>query len=787
MRAARAASPFRLPAWTALVLAALFAGPVLVFEGLFGSLAGVAAAGGGVAVGLALALVATRFRWDALTTGVVAAASYLALGGVAAARETALGGVLPTLRTVQVLLFGVVTAWRDVLTLNPPAAAYGGAAAALPWLVGLVAGLASGLLSIRDGRPVLGTVPLGAMAVVAVAWGLAGDQPPAWPAAGWAAAVVAWWAWARQRARTGPARAIVVASGRGAARAGLRRGVAAALTLALAGGVASGAVSLRGPADRTVLRDLVEPPLELHDIASPLASLRHYNTELAGTTLVRAAGLPAGARVRLGVMDTYNGVTFGISDPSVGAAGRYVRSGARVRPPVGGEGAPATVELSASDLVGPWLPSVGAVDGVTFSGPDAAAQQAGLHVNLWADALLTTAAGRGWSATYEVSTVVEPQWSDGQLAGVRTEAFSSTPDSGVPERVIELAREVGVSEASPLGRARAIERHLSKTGFYLNEDTPQSRPGHRADRLARMLELEELIGDDEQYATLMTLMLHAQGIPARVVMGLYPDAPPAQGEPVVLRGRDVHAWVEVPFQGVGWAVFDPTPPRNQVPQTKAPKPRSVPRSQVLQPPAPPEPPVELPPAVTDRDRPDEPNDTFRVPWLVIGGVAGGLAVVFGPMLLVLGLKAARTRRRRTAADPSAAVRGAWDEAVDLALDAGVRLPRNLTRQEAAHVLAGGNPAGAHWYVAGATLPPSVSLARRADTADFAPEPTPAATVGAAWTDVADVRSGLAAGVGRWVRARRRLSLRSLLKRRPRTSAVVRVTRAAKRLVGRRSR
>lgn len=740
-------SPFRLPPWTAVLLAALFAGPVLVFESVFGSFAGIAAAGGGVLVGLAIALVATRFRWDALTTGVVAAASYLALGGVAAARGTTIAGVVPTLRTLQVLLIGVVTSWRDLLTVNPPAGAYTGPGV-LPWLAGLVAALASGLLVWRAGRPVLGTLPLAALAALAVAFGPAGGQPPAWPSAAWGVALLAWWAWASRRVRTGGVRAV------GDVRAGgvtTRRVLAAGLVLALASAVGIGVATLRPPTQRIVLRDLVEPPLELHDVASPLASLRHYNTQLDDTVLVTVSGLPQGARVRLGVMDTYDGIAFGLSDPAIGPTGRFVRTAEKLRDPARA-GQPATVRVAASGLVGPWLPSVGAVDRLTFTGPDAAAQQAGLHANLWADAVLTTGAGRGWEATYELGTVVEPQWSDGQLAGVRPAAFPSTPDAGVPEAVVELAREVGASEATALGRARALERHLAKTGFYSNQDTPQSRPGHRADRLARMLDLEQLIGDDEQYATLLALALRSQGIPARVVMGLYPEQDAPGGAQVELRGRDVHAWVEVPFEGVGWAVFDPTPPRDQVPQTDVPKPKSVPRAQVLQPPEPPEPPVELPPAVTERERGDRPADKVEIPWGLLAAGAGALVALVGPIALVLGLKAARSRRRRHGT-PDAVVRGAWDEAVDLATDAGVRLPQNPTRHEAALAVA---------------LPDAVALAGRADTVDFAPWPTDAAASEAAWTEVAAVRAGLTAGVGGWTRFRRRMSLRSLWRRRPTT-------------------
>jgi hypothetical protein len=66
------------------------------------------------------------------------------------------------------------------------------------------------------------------------------------------------------------------------------------------------------------------------------------------------------------------------------------------------------------------------------------------------------------------------------------------------------------------------------------------------------------------YATAMTLMLRELGIPARYVTGYVAGG--ANAEPAGSRyvhqilERDIHAWVEVYFKGVGWIPFDPTPP-----------------------------------------------------------------------------------------------------------------------------------------------------------------------------------------------------------------------------------
>ena len=63
----------------------------------------------------------------------------------------------------------------------------------------------------------------------------------------------------------------------------------------------------------------------------------------------------------------------------------------------------------------------------------------------------------------------------------------------------------------------------------------------------------------EYYATLATLLLRHQGIPARYVTGFaHPEH--VEGRPyVTFRRRHSHAWVEV-YIDHKWYIFDPTPP-----------------------------------------------------------------------------------------------------------------------------------------------------------------------------------------------------------------------------------
>ena len=692
------------PLWHLGVLALLTVPTVLLHEPVFGQGVGVRAAGLGAVTGLLVAAAASRWRWDTLSTLAVVLASHLLVGGVAALPTTTLGGVVPTGRTVQLLVVQTVQSWKDLLTLTPPASAYLGPAV-MPWVSALLCSLAAGLVTVRLRRPVLGTVPVMVLGALGIAFGPSGRTPAPWPVALWYTGVLGWWAWAAQQRRfasgvdvrvgrtqlgTTTTRATTTRGSLAAVHAG-RRTFAALVVLALAGAVCLPATTLlwsTGP--RVVGRDVMAPPLDTRQYPSPLAAYRHYETDLKEDVLVRVTGLPDDARLRLGAMDVYDGTTFAMSSAGTHRDDGYVPVGDQMpatRAPQGSTAARLTV--STSGLVGPWLPSLGAPTALAFTGDGAVGQQDGLHLDRWAQALLTTApAGR---RAYELSAQVGPTWSDGQLRDVGAPPPAQR-DTHVPAGVALLASKVTGTEQTPLGRARAIERYLSQNGFYSDQDTAASRPGHRADRLQRMIEADRLIGDDEQYAALMALMLHSLGVNARVVMGLYPQG---RGGDVDLRGHDVHVWVEVEFDGVGWQVFDPTPPRDQTPQTEVTRPRSVPRPQVLQPPEPPDEPVELPPASSERDVAPEEEGGDTLPWGLVAAVGGGLLLLVGPTGGIVLLKALRRRRRRQG-PPAAALAGSWDEVVDLATDAGLRVPAHQTRQEAAWALADalGAPSGA---------------------------------------------------------------------------------------------
>ena len=401
----------RLPIWSLLVLALLFAGPVAAFEPVFGGGAGAIAAGTGVACGLLIAAASTRWRWDALTTVLSVVVTYFLLGSAAALRAEALYGFLPTGKTLQVMVLGSFRAWKDLLTLTAPVSVYSGPAL-VPWMCGLVCAVLAGLITARSGRAVLGSIPLVVMGVISIFFGLSRHALPLWAVLAWWALLAAWWALAAQYQRISLGQDVLVgrsASGGGEATAARQsrstvyvgtRLLGALAVLAVSVGVALPAAAFLGAGGtRIVGRDLVDPPLDIQAYPSPLSSFRHYTTDLQDETLLTVSDLPENQRVRIAAMDVYDGTTFGMSTKRDDGHTGYIPVESTIPGRAEGD---SLVTVTTNGLSGPWVPVLGTASEIVFTGAGSAAQKDGLYVDTWANAALTT--GPAGTMSYNVLT-----------------------------------------------------------------------------------------------------------------------------------------------------------------------------------------------------------------------------------------------------------------------------------------------------------------------------------------------------------------------------------------------
>jgi transglutaminase-like putative cysteine protease len=132
---------------------------------------------------------------------------------------------------------------------------------------------------------------------------------------------------------------------------------------------------------------------------------------------------------------------------------------------------------------------------------------------------------------------------------------------GVPSSVIRKGREVA-GEGNDFQRAERIRRYIATTVRYnLNVG---ACPAGKDPIEYTLFERPEAYCDI--YASAMTVMARAAGIPARYVTGYLPS-PESQDQRnrYVVLESDAHAWSELFFEGVGWVVFDATSGAESVP------------------------------------------------------------------------------------------------------------------------------------------------------------------------------------------------------------------------------
>lgn len=122
----------------------------------------------------------------------------------------------------------------------------------------------------------------------------------------------------------------------------------------------------------------------------------------------------------------------------------------------------------------------------------------------------------------------------------------------LPSRVKTLANEITKGYDQDIYKAILIERYLRSNYSYskIVNDVPDDR-----DFVDYFL-FDEKRGYCTYFATAMTILLRAEGIPARFVEGFAVDVGAGKNE---VLNNNAHAWVEAFIPQLGWVTFDPTP------------------------------------------------------------------------------------------------------------------------------------------------------------------------------------------------------------------------------------
>lgn len=753
-----------------------------------------APAAAGLGLGAGLAWAGWRLRW-AVPVRLAAAVAAFALTLLPVAMPQAL--LAPPAQWLPALadaLAAVVLGWKQLLTLTLPVGTYQTVLvpayavffitafagvwialrsprvapfAALPFLLpvafGTVFGAAELSAPLRLG-PMVVTAPR-EVALWAAACALGG---------GW----VVWRAGARRRRALRLGRAGRSTPGRGA----WARGAVAAAMLVVAGLVAVACAPLL-TGERVVPRDRVDPELVVAARTSPLAGYREWKTDARiDAPLFTVAGdgrLPE--RLRIAVLDAYDGVEFHVS---ANAAGRFTRfpSGANLPQPV-----PVTVEIAA-EYAGIWAPTAPLASAPEFFGPRADQLADAFYVNRATGAAIAVpgdpgreglAAGDGYRA--QMSAAPGGELRGGPASAEPLVELGTLPELDAWVRAQQLpATGAGLAELIERLRARGYLSHAMSpddrewiTRLAASEGTrfEPSVGGHSAARVEQLFEqlntrqraagdaagqaqLVAAVGDDEQFAAAAALLARALGFESRVVLGvrLGEGVPGVPACAATCTGEHVAAWIEVRGEAGEWVALDATPQATLPPNARAegeqlPEFPTTPEERDAR---------EVDPPLGFGERSDAAEDaepTSEAPgwWPAVRvGLlsAAALALLALPLSVLPVAKRLRARRRRREPVPELRALGAWYELVDRAADAGVRLPAATNRGDVAAAL--GTALG---------TPHAARIAAEVDRAVFAPERFAAADADRLWALLDEIEALRGGGVRG--RLRRAFALRSL--------------------------
>lgn len=701
----------------------------------------------GILVGLFIAHLGATYRWPGVLTFLLLVVAYFLLGGVAAVRNHLIAGFIPSLRTLKDLAITPIRGWKEWLTLLPPVDAYG-ALVALPFIVGLFGSALAYTIARRWHQPFLtALVPLALLGGSIYL----GTMQPAGVALQGAVAALLLIGWMAMRAHRNRA---PLQNG-----AGKQSRLAIGTALLLIAGVAGyfAGPHLPGgsdrPEDREVARSYLTPPFDVAQFVSPLPAFRKYtepsDSKNFDRVILRTSNIEPGTPVRFATLDNYDGTVFGagnrastgLSDP--GKA--FQQAGRRIANPSSGTQREVGFSIPEDGYRDAFLPTVGSVSGVEFSGARSDELGENAWINLDSETMIAPGrVGPGDSWTQQVSIPAATSedlpgnidLASGSVAGTASTSFLDTA-------VSRMSGETG----SPWEKLVNITKYMQGQGAYTDGGIKSTEryylPGHSLARLAFFTGTQQLAGNDEQYASTLALMAGRLGVPARVVMGAIPS------EQDVIKGKDVHAWVEVKTADDGWYPILPAqflPDRNKKPnQLQMQQPQEKEGAQI------PPPSGVSPPSVLQG--PDQAQNATSVkkpkvsafdpstwPWwlrLLVLYILLPLIVLGLIIAIIGGLKAWRRRRHATRGEPVTRIAWMWADLMAEARSIGIHVPKQATRLEQAALFEADGP-----------VPP---LATTANARVFGPGDPAIEDSEAYWREAGAARKSLRKAIPWWKR------------------------------------
>ena len=365
---------------------------------------------------------------------------------------------------------------------------------------------------------------------------------------------------------------------------------------------------------------------------------------------------------------------------------------------------------------------------------------------------------------YEVRSRVESPATPAQIAATATtrpipaaiRRALALPE-GFPAALRDEARRITSGGATPYAQAQALRHFFIDGSFHYDLNVA---PSDATEAITEFLQVRR--GFCQQFAGAYAALARAAGLPSRVVVGFTPGELDGASGDYIVRGRDAHAWVEVWFAGLGWRTVDPTPAgpapgqadaRAGVANTTDPITDTTPTTSAATPTTAPARATgganRIPKAdtliTTQHHAATRGFDARAFALLALSLLALIVAAGFVGARLLRHMRSRRLRRNAT--EPSERVGGAWRDALEACVVAGLPISAALTPSE--QVVSIG-----HHGAPPDVLPPLRDLAITYSEIEFSPHPPDTATTDHAWSVAEEVRTALLVGVGPTTRARR---------------------------------
>lgn len=478
------------------------------------------------------------------------------------------------------------------------------------------------------------------------------------------------------------------------------------------------------PAD---LRSAIAAPVRPKTHTNPLTQYLALRDGQLPLTITSSATEPVD-RLRMVTLTDFDGHTWS-------TRADYRRAGHQLPPAAAATGIrEVTIDVSVSDpgVLG-WLPTAGRPTHISIAG-------LGVDENT-GDIVIPT--GSDTPASYRV-TGVEPLIDKNDVA-LDEPAPTATPFN------IELTPDIlghitAATRGQPTNFARfsALFQSLASPQFGY-DGSPEAAGGHGLYQISAML--RDKNGTSEQFASAFAVMCRYLGWDARVVLGFRTHS---DGDTLTATSKDIHAWVEVRFNQLGWVPFDPTPeqaslgrepPSDGQPQPQNPNPGILAPTDIPQQP-PPEPPDTPPPAPVAAPT--------GQPTSVVLTILGGSLLALTTLAIPAAKTIRRARRRRTGTARTRII-AAWRETLDALRQTGQQLPAPATTGDIIATTTNG-------------IPELHTLARQTDYAAFSPDEATDADARSAWTDSDTIRKTVHHQLRLPARLRAALDPRPLLNR-----------------------